>query len=127
MYDLLAKIVLLIHLLFIFFAVFGAFSCLINTKFFYLHLLALGWGVYIEFTSSICPLTYLENWLLIKGQSSFYDGGFIENYVVRIVYPEGINSNIQMILGFILITLNLLFYSLVFYLKFVKKIKFYMK
>ena len=81
MYEFLAKIVLLIHLLFIFFVVTGAFSSLINTKFLYLHLLALSWGVYIEFTSSICPLTYLENWLLIKSNASFYDGGFIEHYI----------------------------------------------
>ena len=121
MYELLAKIVLLIHLSFIFFVVIGAFSCLINTKFIYLHLLALGWGIYIEFTSSICPLTYLENWLLIKGRASFYDGGFIENYIIKIVYPEGLNSDIQVILGLILIALNMLFYVLVFYFKFIKK------
>ena len=81
----------------------------LSLNFLYLHLLALGWGIYIEFTSSICPLTYLENWLLIKDQASFYDGGFIENYIMRIVYPEGINSNIQMILGIILIILNFFF------------------
>ena len=121
MYEFLAKIVLLIHLLFIFFVVLGAFSYLISTKLLYLHLLALCWAVYIEFTSSICPLTYIENWLLIQDQASFYDDGFIENYILRIIYPEGINSNIQMILGFILITLNILFYTLVFYIKFKKK------
>ena len=121
MYEFLAKIVLLIHLLFILFVVIGAFSSLINTKFLYLHLLALCWGAYIEFTSSICPLTYLENWLLIQDRASFYDGGFIENYIIKIVYPEGINSNIQMILGFVLITLNILFYALVYYFKFVKR------
>ena len=75
----------------------------------------------IEFTSSICPLTYLENWLLIQDNASFYDGGFIEHYIMRIVYPEGINSNIQMILGFVLIILNILLYALIYYLKFFKK------
>ena len=121
MYEFLAKIVLLVHLLFIFFVVTGAFSSLINTKFLYLHLLALSWGVYIEFTSSICPLTYLENWLLIQDNASFYDGGFIEQYIMTIVYPEGINSNIQMILGCVLIILNILLYALIYYLKFFKK------
>tara|TARA_A100001011_G_C14285839_1_gene833679 strand:+ start:285 stop:656 length:372 start_codon:yes stop_codon:yes gene_type:complete len=121
MYEFLAKITLLIHLLFIFFVVIGAFSCLISTKFLYLHLLAVCWGVYIEFTSSICPLTYLENWLLIKGHASFYDGGFIENYILKMVYPVGINANIQILLGSILITINVIFYMLVFYLKLVKK------
>ena len=121
MYEFLAKIVLIIHLLFIFFVVFGAFSCLISNKFFYLHLVALSWGIYIEFTSSICPLTYLENWLLILDQASFYDDGFIENYILKIIYPEGITPNVQMILGFLLIILNALFYTLIFYLKFVKK------
>ena len=121
MYEFLAKIVMIIHLLFIFFVVFGAFSCLISNKFFYLHLVALSWGIYIEFTSSICPLTYLENWLLILDQASFYDDGFIENYILKIIYPEGITPNVQMILGFLLIILNALFYTLIFYLKFVKK------
>ena len=121
MYEFLAKIVLIIHLLFIFFVVFGAFSCLISNKFFYLHLVAFSWGIYIEFTSSICPLTYLENWLLILDQASFYDDGFIENYILKIIYPEGITPNVQMILGFLLIILNALFYTLIFYLKFVKK------
>ena len=121
MYEFLAKIVLFVHLLFIFFVVTGAFSSLINTKFLYLHLLALSWGVYIELTSSICPLTYLENWLLIQDNASFYDGGFIEQYIMTIVYPEGINSNIQMILGFVLIILNILLYALIYYLKFFKK------
>ena len=121
MYEFLAKIVLIIHLLFIFFVVFGAFSCLISKKFFYLHLVALSWGIYIEFTSSICPLTYLENWLLILDQANFYDDGFIENYILKIVYPEGITPNVQMILGFLLIILNAFFYALIYYLKFVKK------
>ena len=121
MYEFLAKIVLIIHLLFIFFVVFGAFSYLISNKFLYLHLVALGWGIYIEFTSSICPLTYLENWLLILDQASFYDDGFIENYILKIIYPEGITPNVQMILGFLLIILNALFYALIFYLKSAKK------
>ena len=121
MYEFLAKITLLIHLLFIFFVVVGAFSCLISTNFLYLHLLSLCWGVYIEFTSSICPLTYLENWLLTKGQASFYDGGFIENYILKVVYPVGINAKIQILLGSILIAINIFFYMLIFYLKFAKK------
>ena len=121
MYEFLAKIVLLIHLFFIFFVVIGAFSYLICSKLLYLHLLALAWGFYVEFTSSICPLTYLENWLLIKAQASFYDGGFIENYIMRIVYPEGINPDIQMLLGIVLVILNIFFYALVFYFKFVRK------
>ncbi len=121
MYELLAKIVLLTHLLFIFFVVIGALSYFINPKFLNLHLPALAWGLYIQFTNTICPLTYLENWLLIKGQASFYDGGFIENYIMRVVYPPGINSNIQTILGFTLIMLNIFFYSFIFFKRFIKK------
>ena len=121
MYEFLAQITLLIHLFFIFFVVVGAFSYLISTNFLYLHLLSLCWGIYIEFTSSICPLTYLENWLLTKGQASFYDGGFIENYILKVVYPVGINAKIQILLGSILIAINIFFYMLIFYLKFAKK------
>ena len=63
----------------------------------------------------------LENWLLIKDNASFYDGGFIENYIMKIVYPEGINDNIQMILGSIINNTIKYIIFLVFYLKFVKK------
>tara|TARA_B100000963_G_C22443227_1_gene587593 strand:+ start:364 stop:735 length:372 start_codon:yes stop_codon:yes gene_type:complete len=121
MYEFLAKIVLLTHVLFILFVVFGSFFYLLSPKLIYLHLLALAWGVYIEFSNSICPLTYLENWLLIKDQASFYNDGFIENYIMRIVYPQGINAEVQIILGINLIMVNLIFYLLIFYFKFVKK------
>ena len=121
MYEFLAKTVLLIHLLFIFFVVVGAFSYFIKPKFLYLHLPALAWGIYIQFTNSICPLTYIENWLLIKGKASFYDGGFIENYIMRVVYPLGIDANIQITLGLILLIINLSIYALIFNLVLKKK------
>ena len=114
MYEFLAKIVLLIHLFFVFFVVVGAFSYLICSKFLYLHLLALGWGLYVEFTSSICPLTYLENWFLNKAELATYSNGFINNYLYPIIYPEGLTNNIQIYLGITLIVINILIYGLIF-------------
>ncbi len=121
MYEFLAKTVLITHLLFIFFVVVGAFSYFINPKFLYLHLPAVAWGVYIQFTNSICPLTYVENWLLVKDNATFYDGGFIENYIMKVVYPSGISTNIQTILGSILLIINLSIYFFIFNLKILKK------
>ena len=60
MFDILAKTTLVLHLFFIIFVIFGSFFIFIKFKFIFLHLPSLFWGIYIEFSQSICPLTYLE-------------------------------------------------------------------
>jgi len=62
MYELAADITLIVHFAFIIFVVFGGILFLISTKIIYAHVPALIWGIYIELTHSVCPLTYLENW-----------------------------------------------------------------
>ena len=71
MYELFANLTLILHLIFILFVIFGGLSFL----FFKNHIYsppALLWGIYIELTNSVCPLTYLENWFLYKGDLSTY-------------------------------------------------------
>ena len=71
--------------------------------------------IYIEFSQKICPLTYLENWLLNKSNLNTYDESFIEKYIHKIVYPTNLNTELQIILGIILIIMNLIFYSIIFF------------
>ena len=122
MFDILAKTTLVLHLFFIIFVIFGSFFIFIKFKFIFLHLPSLFWGIYIEFSHSICPLTYLENWFLGKAGTSFYTGGFMEHYIYNIIYPVGINAEMQVIFGIILISFNLLTYCSIFYIRFLRKI-----
>ena len=114
MYELLANLTLIAHLIFIFFVIFGGLLFFIFSKIIYIHLPALLWGIYIELTNSICPLTYLENWFLYKAELTTYSNDFISNYFFPIIYPEGLTTEIQIYLGISLIVINILIYGLIF-------------
>ena len=113
MYELFANLTLIAHLIFILFVIFGGLLFFIFSKVFYVHLPALLWGIYIELTNSVCPLTYLENWFLNKGDLATYSNGFINNYLYPIIYPEGLTNNIQIYLGITLIVINILIYGFI--------------
>ena len=114
MYELFAHLTLITHLIFILFVIFGGLLFFIHSKIIYIHLPALLWGIYIELTDSICPLTYLENWFLYEGELSTYSNDFINNYILPIIYPEGLTNEIQINLVILLIIINALIYGLVY-------------
>ena len=114
MYEFFANLTLIVHLIFILFVIFGGLFFFIFSKIIYIHLPALLWGIYIELTNSICPLTYLENWFLYKGELTTYSNDFINNYLFQIIYPTGLNSEIQIYLGISLIVINILIYGLIY-------------
>ena len=114
MYELAANLTLIVHFAFILFVVFGALLFFVTTKIIFIHFPALIWGSYIELTHSICPLTYLENWFLHKANLTTYSEGFIQNYLVPIVYPANLNTDIQIYLGIALIVINIVFYAFIF-------------
>lgn len=111
MYELLANLTLIIHLTFILFVIFGGLLFFIFPNVIYFHLPALTWGIYIELNNFVCPLTYLENWLLYQSGLSTYSNTFISNYILPTVYPENLTSNLQTYLGVLLIIINLLIYG----------------
>ena len=120
MYEFLANLTLIIHLIFILFVIFGGLLFFIFSKIIYIHFPALMWGIYLELTSSICPLTYLENWFLSQGQLTTYSNSFIQNYVLPIIYPENLTADLQIYLGTTLIIINIFIYGLIL-LKFKRK------
>jgi hypothetical protein len=113
MYEFLANITLVIHLIFILFVIFGGLLFFIFSKIIYIHLPALVWGIYIELTSSTCPLTYLENWFLYQGQFITYSNSFIQNYILPIIYPENLTTDLQIYFGVSLIIINIFIYGLI--------------
>ena len=114
MYEITANLILIVHLIFILFVVFGALLFFASTKIIFIHIPAFIWGSYIELTNSICPLTYLENWLLQKANLTTYSDSFIQNYLVPIVYPVNLTKDIQLYLGIALIDINIVIYAFIF-------------
>ena len=113
MYEFLANLALITHLIFILFVIFGGLLFFIFSKVIYIHLPALIWGIYIELTSSVCPLTYVENWLLYQSGLTTYSISFINNYILPIIYPEHLTADLQIYLGISLIIINTFIYGLI--------------
>jgi len=113
MYEIAADLILIIHFTFVLFVVFGALLIFVSIKIVFIHIPAVIWGSYIELTNSICPLTYLENWFLHKANLTTYSEGFIQNYLVPIVYPMNLTKDLQIYLGIALIVLNIIVYVLI--------------
>ena len=111
MYSTLATLTLALHLLFILFCLMGGLLCLRNTKWVYLHVPAVIWGAATELWSIVCPLTYLENFLLGKAGELGYNGDFIGEYLLFVIYPAGLTWQIQIWLGVGLICFNGIIYS----------------
>jgi len=114
MYELAANLTLIVHFAFILFVIFGALLFFITKKIIFIHIPAFIWGSYIELTNSICPLTYLENWFLNKANLTEYSEGFIQNYIVQIVYPVNLTKDLQIYLGLTLIVINIIIYAFIY-------------
>ena len=111
LFRLAADAVILLHLGFILFVVFGAALALHWRWVPVVHLPAAAWGIFIELTGGICPLTYLENELRRQAGQAGYSEGFIEHYLLRIIYPEGLTPELQLMLAGIVFVVNLVFYG----------------
>lgn len=104
----LANLIVAIHFGFILFVIFGGFLVLKWRKLIWLHLSAATWGALIEFFGWICPLTNYENSL--RSKNGGYASGFIEHYIIPVIYPPGLTREIQIGLGVIVVLLNVLVY-----------------
>src|SRR5262245_41495965 len=109
-YRALADATLLVHLLFILFVGLGGFLVVRWPRVAWLHVPAALWGVYIELSGDICPLTPLETSLRERGGEAGYAGGFIAHYVTAWIYPDGLTRNFQVTLGVALVVLNVALY-----------------
>ena len=112
-YRLLADLTLVVHFLFIAFVIAGGFLAIRWPRLAWVHLPCAVWGVLIEFAGWICPLTPLENMLRLAGGESGYAGGFVDRYLLPLIYPGGLTHEIQVILGVSAIALNVVAYTVV--------------
>lgn len=111
---LIADILVIIHFIFIVFVVFGGFLVYKSRWVSILHIPSVLWAALLEIKGWLCPLTPLEHYFRQLSGGNDYTGGFIDHYLVAIIYPEGLTREMQITLGFIVLGINLVIYALVF-------------
>lgn len=111
--SLAADTVMAFHFAFIVFALVGSFFALLRPWVIWLHLPALAWGLWIELSGNVCPLTPLENHFRELAGEGGYAGGFIARYIEPVIYPEGLTRATQFMLAAVLAAVNLAGYALV--------------
>ena len=111
-HRLLADATVAFHLAFIAFVVLGGLLVLRKPRVAWLHLPAVAWVVWLELTGAICPLTPLENALRQRAGEAGYEGGFIDHYLMPVIYPAGLTPQIQTVLGIAVLLLNVTVYAI---------------
>lgn len=107
----LADGVVVVHLGFVAFVVFGGLLVWRWRHLAWLHGPAALWGVWIEMSGGICPLTPLENRLRASAGEAAYQGDFVGRYLLPVLYPDGLTREIQIALGVGVIALNVAIYG----------------
>jgi hypothetical protein len=106
----LATVVALVHMAFVAFVVAGGVLALRWPRVAWVHLPAALWGALIALGGYICPLTPLENWLRVRGGGTAYDTGFLEHYLLPVLYPVAMTRGLQIATGLFVVLLNALVY-----------------
>ena len=114
LYRVLADAAVTVHLLFIVFVIFGGLLTFRWPRVAWVHVPSFLWGGAIALFGWICPLTYLENDLRVKGASEGYTTSFAEEYLLQFVYPEllfdGFPRGGFIAIGLFIIALNAVIY-----------------
>jgi Protein of Unknown function (DUF2784) len=113
LYAKLATAVLVLHLLFILWLIFGALFAYRRPWLRWLHIASLVWGVLVELTPWPCPLTLLELWLEGRAGIQPYQGGFLLHYLDATVYPS-ISPLLLVVVGVVVCAVNLCIYAVAF-------------
>lgn len=110
LYRVLANLVVVAHVAFILFAVLGGLLVLRWKRCAWIHVPAFLWAALIAFAGWVCPLTPLENWLSERGGEIGYSTGFIEHYILPVLYPVALTRRLQIGMGLFVLGINLALY-----------------
>ena len=113
LFRILADILVVIHGCFVLFVVLGGLLALKRLKVAWIHIPACIWGALIEFQGWICPLTPLEKWLRVKAGQAGYSGGFVQHYLLPLIYPAGLTEQTATVLGLLVVVVNVAVYACV--------------
>lgn len=101
-----ADAVLLLHAGFVVFVMLGALGALRWRWWPLLHLPAAAWGIWIEASGGLCPLTGLEDHLRRKAGAAVEGGSFVERTLLPLIYPEGLTRPTQWMLAAAVVLVN---------------------
>jgi hypothetical protein len=110
-YLVLAASTFALHVAFVAFVVAGGLLVRRRPKLAVVHLPAVAWAAYVSLANQVCPLTPLENWFLERAGAAGYEGGFLEHYVVPVLYPGDLTPWVQRLLGIGVVFVNLIAYG----------------
>ncbi len=111
LYGVAADLLVVVHLAFVGFVVLGGFAGPRFPRLAWVHLPAVAWGVGVELTGGICPLTPAEQWLRMEGGATGYEGDFIAHYLLPLLYPPGLTRWAQLALGILACGINVAAYG----------------
>jgi hypothetical protein len=111
MFALLAGLIVFVHLAFVVFAASGALLARRWRWVPWVHLPAVAWAAYIEFSGGICPLTPLEHELRARAGLDSYGGDFIARYLFPVLYPTGLTREAQFVIGAVVLAVNVALYG----------------
>ncbi|MDE2002014.1 MAG: DUF2784 domain-containing protein [Betaproteobacteria bacterium] len=106
-----ADAVIALHLGFIVFALFGAVLAVRWRWLPLVHLPAAAWGLFIEISGRVCPLTDLENDFRLRAGQAGYRADFIEHYLLGVIYPSGLTREVQYSLAGVVLVVNAAIYT----------------
>ncbi len=109
-----ADAVVVCHFGFILFVIFGGWLVLSRPLWAWLHIPAWAWGMWIETSHHVCPLTALEKALRADAGEAGYGGGFVNHYLVPLIYPPGLQPQHQLYMAAVLLGMNGLLYVAAF-------------
>jgi len=112
-YLLAADALALLHMAFVLFVGIGVVAVWRWGRLAWLHVPAVVWGITVELTGEVCPLTPLEQWLLMQGGQMGYQGTFLTHYLSPLLYPTGLTVEGQLFLASFAVGINLLGYFLI--------------
>ena len=113
LYQVAADVVVLLHITFVVFVAFGVVAVWRWTRLIWVHVPSVIWGITVELTSGVCPLTPLEQWLLTQSGQMGYQGAFLTHYLSPLLYPTGLTFDWQLFLAAFAAILNMFGYYFV--------------
>lgn len=105
------NLIVVVHFFYVLFVVFGGFLVVKWRSLAWIHVPAFLWAAFIEWVGWVCPLTPLENWLRETGGIETYQDGFIEHYLLPLLYPLELTRTLQIFLGLFVLVINLGIYG----------------
>jgi uncharacterized membrane protein YhhN len=114
MFDDLANAAVVAHVAFVLFVLPGGLLLVLRwPRLGLVHVPAALWGVWIEVSGWICPLTALENWLRRRGGGAGYASSFVEHDVVPLLSPAALTRDQQWLLAGVVVLVNVAMDALV--------------